>query len=137
MTWATFTDITSRWVGSNAPTDEDLVDALIGDAEQIILSHYPGIQTRIDDDLLPLERVVMVVAQMVSRVLRNPEGLTMWQQQTGPFGQMRQFNDVNTGISITDDEIRLLAPSRGGKAFEVDLGTTATVYPNSVVWADD
>lgn len=137
MTWATFEDVTNRWVGSNVPTDEDLVEALIGDAEQVILSHYPGIQTRIDDDELPVARVTMVVAQMVTRVLRNPEGLTMWQQNTGPFGQMRQFNDVGNGVHITDDEIRLLAPSRGGKAFEVDLGTAASVYPDSVVWADD
>lgn len=136
MTWATFTDITDRWVGSNVPTDEDLVNALIGDAEQVILSHYPGIQTRIDDALLPLGRVTMVVSQMVTRVLRNPEGLTMWQQNTGPFGQMRQFNDASNGIHITDEEIRLLAPSRGGKAFEVDLGTEASVYPDSVVWSD-
>jgi hypothetical protein len=136
VTWATFTDITSRWVGSNAPTDENLVDALIGDAEQIILSHYPAIQTRIDEDLLPVERVVMVVSSMVTRVLRNPDGLSMWQQTTGPFGQMRQFADAGSGLHITDDEIRLLAPSRGGKAFEVDLGTEASVYPDGVVWPD-
>jgi len=136
MTWATYADITSRWVGPNLPTDGNLVDALIGDAEQVILSYYPAIQTRIDDSLLPVERVIMVVSQMVTRVLRNPEGLTMWQQNTGPFGQMRNFSDSGSGVTILDDEVRLLAPSRGGKAFEVDLGTEASIYLDSVVWLD-
>lgn len=126
MAWATFTDITSRWVGADAPTDEALVTALIADAEQVILASYPAIQTRIDSDALPVERVILVVSQIVTRVLRNPDGLTTWQQNTGPFGQLRNFADGKSGIHINDAELRLLAPTRGGKSFEVDLGWNAT-----------
>jgi len=46
MPWTTFEDVTARWVGSNAPTDEALVDALIADAEAVILSEFPKIQDR-------------------------------------------------------------------------------------------
>lgn len=140
MSWATYTDITSRWVGDGFPTDEQLVAALISDAEQVILASYPAIQTRIDSGALPLERVVLVVSQIVSRVLRNPDGLTTWQQNTGPFGQLRNFADGKSGIHITDQELRLLAPTRGGKAFEVDLGHTATgeyaTDYDDVMWHD-
>jgi hypothetical protein len=55
---------------------------------------------------------------MVSRVLRNPEGLTYWQQNTGPFGQGRSFDSKD--IWLTDEERNLLAPKKRGKAYEVD-----------------
>lgn len=117
MTWANFTDVTSRWVGNDVPTDEELVTALIADAETVILSVYPRIQERIDGDTLSIETVKLVVARMVSRVLRNPENLTYWQQNTGPFGQGRSFTDKD--IWISPDEKNLLAPSTRGKAFSI------------------
>ena len=109
------------------PTDTALVDALIADAEAVILSEYPAIQDRIDDNALPLATVVMVTCRMVMRVLRNPEGLTYWQQTTGPFGQARNYGSATQDIWLSTDEIALLAPKRKGKAFEIDLGPNA--YP--------
>lgn len=125
MTWATFEDVTTRWVGSGAPTDESLVGALIADAEAVILGQYPAIQGRIDDGSLAQATVVMVVCRMVTRMLRNPEGLSYWQQNTGPFGQGRTFAEKD--IWLTSDELALLAPKKRGKAFEVDLAPNA--YP--------
>lgn len=141
MAWTTFTDVTTRWVGAGVPTDEDLVGALIDDAEQVILASYPLIQDRIDDDSLPLARVIFVVAQMVTRVLRNPEGLNSWQQTTGPFSQSRSYGQDNSGIYLTDNELGLLAPVTRGKAFEVDLAPNATSgevtrEPWVQVWVD-
>lgn len=138
MTWATSTDVTSRWVGSGVPTDTDLVEALISDAEQIILAKYPAIQDRIDDSSLPLERVTFVVSQMVTRTLRNPEGLTSWQQATGPFSQSRTFDGSGgaLGIYMTDNEVKLLAPTTSGKAFEINLGVNATAPVEDVMWHD-
>lgn len=124
MAWATFADVTDRWVGSNQPTDEALVESLIGDAEAVVLSYYPKIQDRIDANTLPLAVVTMVVVRMVSRVLRNPENLSYWQQQTGPFGQARNFGS-NVDIWMTEDEKELLAPKRLGKAFEIDQAPNA------------
>lgn len=126
MAWATFEDVTVRWVGPGVPTDEALVEALIADAEQVILASYPAIQNRIDAESLPAARVTLVVTQMVSRVLRNPEGLTSWQQTTGPFSQARSYGAGSTGLYLTDDEIRMLAPITKGKAFEIDLAPNAT-----------
>lgn len=136
MAWATFDDVVSRWVGSGAPTDQDLVNALISDAEQVILSEYPAIQDRIDSGALPEARVTFVVTSMVSRVLRNPDGVTYWQQQTGPFGQARNFGADSVGIYLTDNEIKLLAPVTRGKAFEVDAGWNAGSRVDDVVWLE-
>lgn len=117
--WTSVEDVTSRWVGSGAPTDDTLVTALIDDAEAVILAAFPRIQERIDADTLNQSVVTMVTARMVSRILRNPEGLSYWQQNTGPFGQGRNFGS-NTDIWMSADERAMLAPTTRGKAFEVD-----------------
>lgn len=135
MTWATFADVTDRWVGNDAPTDTDLVAALIGDAEAVILAEYPLIQDRIDAGTLQLGLVKMVVVRMVTRVLRNPENLTYWQQTTGPFGQARNFGG-GSDIFMTEEEENLLAPKKHGKAYEVNLAPNAGVsFP--VQWFED
>lgn len=140
MAWATFDDVRARWVGSPFPAthDEALVTTLIADAEAIILSEYPGIQARITSGDVASELVVFTVCQMVIRTLRNPENLTYWQQQTGPFGQGKNFAPESLGIYLTDKEIGLLAPRKSGKAFEVDLGWNTPVPSWAVdeIWTD-
>ena len=116
MSWTTPQDVQDRWVGAGVPTDTDLIQALIDDAESVILSDYPGIQVRIDDDELPINTVILVVCRMVTRLLRNPESLNYVQQTTGPFGQARNFGD-NVDIWLSADEKSLLAPNRSGKAY--------------------
>ncbi|HLP97659.1 MAG TPA: hypothetical protein VK149_04360 [Sideroxyarcus sp.] len=133
MTWATPADVEARWVGSSIPADSDVVEALISDAEAIVLSEYPGIQARIDDASLAQAVVVMVVCRMVMRVLRNPEALTYWQQNTGPFGQGKNYGSGNADIWMSSEEVELLAPKRRGKAFSVDLAPNA--YPGVPVSA--
>lgn len=125
MSWVSPQDILDRWVGSGAPDDEDLTQALINDAESVVLAEYPRIQDRINDATLPLSTVVMVVSRMVMRVLRNPEGLSYSQMSTGPFSQGKNYGTGNADIWMTSDEVKLLAPKRKGKAFELDLGANA------------
>ena len=130
--WATPQDVIDRWVGPGVPTDEELLEALIDDAEAIVLAEYPGIQDRIDAGKLNGELVTMVVCRMVSRLLRNPEGLSYWQQQTGPFGQARNFGDGGTDIWITIQERELLRAVGRGKSFSVNLGPDAMSPPRDI-----
>jgi hypothetical protein len=126
MSWTSPQDVLDRWVGNDKPTDEDLIQALIDDAETIILSEYPGIQARIDDESLSIAVVKMVVARMTTRILRNPENLTYWQQNTGPFGQSRGYGAGNSNdIWLSDNELTLLAPKSRGKAYEINQGIDA------------
>lgn len=134
-TWATFADVTSRWIGNDVPTDETLVETLLGDAEQIVLATYPGIQARIDAETLPVERVVMVVVAMVTRLLRNPEFVRTVQETVGAFSQSRTFLGNDSGLFLTDSEVAILRPDTRGKAFEVDLGYNAG-SPADLVWLD-
>lgn len=135
MSWTSPQDILDRWVGSGIPNDEDLLQQLINDAEAVVLAEYPRIQERIDEASLPLNTVIMVIARMVTRMLRNPENLTYWQQQTGPFGQGRNFGDERD-IWLTDKEKQLLAPKSRGKAFEVNQGYAAVSPPADFAWRD-
>lgn len=130
MTWTTPQDIRERWIGDDTPENDELLRALISDAESVILSSYPAIQARIDANTLSQGVVTMVTCRMVSRVLRNPENASYLSQTTGPFSQARNLGQ--TDIWLTSDEEQLLAPtSSSGKAFSVDLA------PNAGTWGGD
>lgn len=134
MAWTTYQNVLDRWVGSDAPTDIDLITTLIADAEAVITANYPGIQGRIDADTLSEDLVIMVTVRMVTRVLRNPGGLSYHQQQTGPFGQARNFGEDVREVWLTDDEKTLLAPGKRGKAFQVNQGWTAYDSGEDLIW---
>jgi hypothetical protein len=134
-TWTTFTDVTDRWVGDDVPTDSSLVETLLGDAEQVILARYPAIQARIDADTLPVERVIMVVVAMVTRLLRNPEFVRTVQETVGAFSQSRTYLGNDSGLFLTDSELSMLSPSNRSKAFEVNLGYRAS-SPIDTLWLD-
>jgi hypothetical protein len=134
-TWATFTDVTDRWVGNDVPTDSALVETLLGDAEQVILATYPGLQARIDAETIPVERVTMIVVAMVTRLLRNPEWVRTLQETVGAFSQSRTFMGNDSGLFMTESETAILSPSTRTKAFEVDLGWRAG-SPDDTIWFD-
>lgn len=136
MSWTLPQDILDRWVGANAPTDTDLLTALIADAEAIVLAEYPAIQTRIDANELSADVVVMVVSRMVTRVLRNPDNVSYWQQTTGPFGQARNFGENAVDIWLSAEEKQLLAPKRRGKSYEVDLGYNMKNQSDDLIWIE-
>lgn len=136
MSWTLPQDILDRWVGANAPTDTDLLTALIADAEAIVLAEYPAIQTRIDANELSVDVVIMVVSRMVARVLRNPDNVSYWQQTTGPFGQARNFGENAVDIWLSGDEKQLLAPKRRGKSYEVNLGYNMLSQSDDLIWIE-
>jgi hypothetical protein len=132
-TWTTFADVTTRWVGSGVPTSQALVEALLNDAETVIKAEFPLIQDRITAGTLLQSTVKLVSCRMVTRVLRNPENVAYLQQNTGPFGQARNFGD-KVDIWLSDDERQLLTPTRRGKAFSVDMAPnkTSALFPSDI-----
>lgn len=124
MTWTTPQDIRERWIGDDKPENDELLRALISDAEAVILSSYPAIQSRINAATLSQAVVTMVTCRMVTRILRNPENASYISQTTGPFSQARNLGQAD--IWLTADEAELLAPTNSsGKAFSVDLAPQA------------
>ena len=119
-TWTSKQDIIDRWVGVNVPTDEDLIDTLIDDAEVVIKSVYPRIQERLDKGTLTVDVIKFVVSRMVIRVLRNPENLGSHQMGTGPFTETRTYRGVSD-IWLSDDEKNMLSPNNSRKAGSISL----------------
>jgi hypothetical protein len=141
MAWTSAQDVLDRWVGENKPTNNDIIDVLISDAEAIILSEFPAIQERLDEATLPINIVKMVVSHMTSRVLRNPENVTYLQQNVGSFSQAKNYGNEPTGLYLTNDEKKLLSPNiQKGKAFSINmapnmLNTDPWAWDNLGVWS--
>jgi hypothetical protein len=112
--FATVEDVKSRWLTGAIPATDAQLLTLIGDAEDIILGEYPNVAVDI-----PEGRVIRVVARMVMRVLRNPEGHRTVAEATGPFSGSTTYGGENPGeLYLTDDDRRDLGGRRtSGKAF--------------------
>lgn len=117
--WATPADVIDRWVGPGAPTDEDLIQRWIDDAETVLRYEVPDIQERLDDGRLTTKAVVFVVVRMVTRALRNPRGVR--QEGVGPFN-VTYTGDRPGDLWLSDDERAMLegTPRRQQRAFTID-----------------
>lgn len=75
MTWTSVDDVEARWAGSNMPTDVVLVSTVIDDVELVVLTEFPDIETRLEDEDGLLAKLQFVVSRVTIRVLRNPDGI--------------------------------------------------------------
>ena len=132
--WAIPSDVIDSWVGDGAPTTADtaLITRWIAKAERKLRADLPDLAGRLaetppEPDLA--ENVTDVIVAMVTRVLRNPEGVRTRQEAEGPFSASITFGgDTPGGLYVTDDELALLSPRRAGqKAFTVTPGQFSDV----------
>jgi len=109
--WTTAAVVIDTWVGPDAPTDAGLVDSWIGKAERKLRREIPDLQARLlegtEVDLL--ETVQDVVAAMVTRVFRNPQGIRQQQETVGSFSGSVTFGGDQPGaLTILPDELAAL-----------------------------
>lgn len=135
MAWTTPSDVIDSWVGDDAPGDQALLAVWIGRAERRLRRLLPDLQARIDaeESAVPpstelLDTVRDVVAAMVTRVFRNPEGIRSSNTTTGPFTSGTTFGGENPGtLEPTSGELDLLRPAGDdGRAY-----TICTIPPSS------
>lgn len=123
--WATIDDVRNRWIGDDVPCDAAKIEAWINDAETLIVAEYPDLADRIDDLSLPVERVRLVVARMVSRAFRNPTGTRQRQETTGPFSASLTYAGDSPGdLWLTAEERTLLSGIPGAhrpRAFTIGI----------------
>lgn len=135
--WVTPEDVISRWLGGGSPSvDSPILATLIEDAEDAVLEVYPRIQERIDSGLLPINRVKRVVAGVVIRAYKiASEYRNSFSETTGPFSQSGSFSEQTPRtISLTDEEIRTLAPNRVKQAFTVSMAPNSHPGRQSYRW---
>jgi hypothetical protein len=130
MAWTSPQDVKDRWLLGEVPVSDSQLAVLIGDAEDTVGSEFADIQARIDALLLPLVRVQKVVARMVIRHVRNPEGIRQVSEGTGPFTGSRTYGGDEPGAMYLTDEDRaeLSGAKTGQRAFTIDTTPTASPY---------
>lgn len=129
MPWVTPEQVLDRWAGSNKPSDEDLVELWIGDAETLVRSEFPDIDDRLEADEPALaDRVEWVVVRVVTRGLRNPDGVRQQAETTGPRSESLTFVAPRPGdLYLTAQERQMLSGRPGAarpRAF-----TVSTIAP--------
>lgn len=133
MSWTDPDDVTDAWIGDDAPDDAEKIQTWIDKAEREIKYRVPDIQTRIDAEaaLTPprtdlLETAKDVVVAMVTRVFRNPEGISQrtTTESTGPFSNTDYVSyagrSLPVGLGLTEDELAKLQAKQQG-AFTISL----------------
>lgn len=138
--WTSTSDVTGSWIGEGVPTNVAQIQAWIDRAEREIKYRVPDIQTRITaegaesparTDLL--DTAIDVVAAMVSRVFRNPEGIRQTNVTTGPYTASKTYGGNQPGgLGLLDDELAKLQGKTGG-AFTVDMIPATSPFSPSYV----
>ncbi|ASU78493.1 hypothetical protein CDG81_09610 [Actinopolyspora erythraea] len=110
---ATLQDVKNRLGRPMLPEEESLAQALLADAEVILESDLPKLNQRIADGDVSDAAVVMVHANMVVRVVRNPEGII--QEVDGNYSRTLASDSITSkGLYLEADERRILGEYSGG-----------------------
>lgn len=77
MAYATADDVSDRLMGRELDAEEEqIVTTRLGDAELLLRSRIPDLDDKVTAGTILEAVVVMVEAEMVLRLIRNPEGYT-------------------------------------------------------------
>ena len=129
LLWSAPDDVRSRWVSDSPLTvDDAALNVLLEDAEDLVLSEFPDISERIPSPI-PVLRVKRVIARVVIRHLKNPDGVRVQMETAGPFSDQRTFSGDSPGaLYLTDQDRSDLSPSVApGKAFQIDMTPKANL----------
>lgn len=124
-TWTSAQAVINEWVGDDVPTDVVLVGAWVAKAERLLRREVPDLRDRIaagEEDLL--EEVQDVVASVIARKFRNPEGARQVQETTGPFSASKTYAGDSPGeLELTQKELARLTKGTTGlrRAYSVDM----------------
>lgn len=134
--WVEPEHVLNRWLSGSRPeeTSETLL-TLIDDAEDEVLRIFPDMQERVAVGDMPLMRLQRVISEIIIRCYKiGQEYRSSYSETTGPFSHSGSMADAKPrNVSLTEDEIRILSPKSGKKAFMVTLMPQWDEYP----WRED
>lgn len=147
LEWTAPADVRGRWIGDAALTADDTqLSTLLEDAEDTVLREFPDMATRLaraegtdttEGPSTPKRRLVKVIARMVIRHLRNPEGLRSVQEGAGPFQRATTHGGEEPGaVYLTDDDRAELGGHRSGGAFTVDTMPARPPVSDALGWLE-
>lgn len=109
MAWTQPSDIRDRWIGDLPVGVEDtyLVTA-VEDVEDQLIILVPELVDEFDASI-PLTRVKRVVARVIIRHLRNPDGYRSLSEATGPVTASVTYSGNDPGaLTVTPEDIEIL-----------------------------
>jgi hypothetical protein len=123
--YADVADIELEWNQQVPPENEAHVNWVIDKAEAVLVT-IPGLAARITAGTVTAQQLKFVVAAMVVRVLRNPEGKRS--ETAGDYSyELATGSSGESGMFLTAAERRLLGV--GGRAGSIPLVDDALEYP--------
>jgi hypothetical protein len=120
VAYATVEDVRKRMKRPLTPEEEALATQLLDDAETRIRVRVRDLDTRAADPEY-LKLVVLVEANAVLRVLRNPEGYRS--EADGDYSYSRLVQVASGLLEILDDDWLLLGVRRGAFTVAPVIGT--------------
>lgn len=137
--YATHEDVQDRYEQDLDERLEAIVDVRLGDAERKIRLRIPDLEARLalaptEPRYLDLESLKQVEADMVLRLIRNPDGYS--QESDGNYSYAI-YQRVSSGfLEVQEDEWKLLGINTGLWTLAPDLGYAEGVLPPdpSLAW---
>lgn len=115
MTYASVEDVAARLGRPLSDQEHDLAAVLLADVESLIRARIPDLDDRITDGRIRRELVVMIEANAVVRVLRNPGGYRS--ETAGDYSYTIDDRAAAGYLTIPDTDWTLLGA--GGGAFTI------------------
>jgi hypothetical protein len=118
MALAQVADVTDRWIGE--PLEAEVlavIDKRLGDAERILKSEVPDLLVQAAADPEYHDNAVMVEADMVLRLIRNPEGYS--QESDGNYSYAIYQRVASGLLEVLDNELELLTKGQGRGMFTI------------------
>ncbi|AJD82437.1 head-to-tail adaptor [Mycobacterium phage Sheen] len=112
MAIATPQDVENRWVRELSEEETTLVNTRLEDAERMIRRRIKDLDAKITAGDIDADDVKMVEAEMVLRLLRNPEGFA--QETDGNYTYMLNQRIASGKLEVLDDEWEALGIRRSG-----------------------
>lgn len=109
MAYAETSDVAARMGRSLTAEEETQAAAFLEDAEIIIKAKIPDLDDQIEDEVLSESVVVMVEANAVIRLLRNPNGYIS--ETDGDYSYQKSGRSASGYLEILDHEWALLGVS--------------------------
>jgi Phage protein Gp19/Gp15/Gp42 len=104
---ATIDDVEARF-RPLTPAEQVVAETFLDDAWWLLLGRLPNLEANLDAGTVSTENAVRVVASMVVRVLRNPDGKV--EESIDDYRYRRDALVSSGALHVTDDELADLTP---------------------------
>jgi hypothetical protein len=111
VSYATVDEVEARVGRPLNDGERELAAVLLADAESLIRARVPDLDARISDGRIRRELVVMIEANAVVRVLRNPGGYTS--ETAGDYSYTIDSRAAAGYLTIPDTDWRLIGVTAG------------------------